>query len=174
MGEVWHKVLDHVHVGEGADLGHLARVGDPGGAGQAVQPTCPLKGQCHEIIYIGTPVLLHPYKGSAYRFRPPISVVLCFVHVCFVQVTILDIVWRSRRAEAFRCVHFSSDIYCEIQEGVKSMEKCARHTRASGAPHVVTWTKEAWITHQNTYISNSIILPLETDPTVKLSTLKME
>ena len=49
----------------------------------------------------------------------------CFVHVCFVQVTILNIVWRSRHADAPRCAHFSSDICCVIQEGVITEEKCA-------------------------------------------------
>ena len=39
------------------------------------------------------------------------SVWWCFVHVCLVQVTILNIVWRSRRAEAPRCAQFSTDRY---------------------------------------------------------------
>ena len=49
----------------------------------------------------------------------------CFVHVFFVQVTILNIVWRSRHADVFQCAHFSTDICSVIQEGVKSIEKCA-------------------------------------------------
>jgi hypothetical protein len=38
--QVWHKVLDDVHVGEGADFDHLARALDVGDAGQGVHPTC--------------------------------------------------------------------------------------------------------------------------------------
>ena len=69
---------------------------------------------------------------------------LCyFVHVFFVQVTILNFVRRSRRAEAPRCAQFSIDICCVIQEGVITVEKCA-HRGALGAPHVVTWTKQTW------------------------------
>ena len=50
----------------------------------------------------------------------------CFVHVCFVQVTILKLVWRSRRADAHWCVHFPTDICSVIQEGEITVEKNAR------------------------------------------------
>jgi len=33
------------------------------------------------------------------------------IHVCFVQVTILNIAWRSRHAHAPRCAHFPIDIW---------------------------------------------------------------
>ena len=46
-----------------------------------------------------------------------IPVLWCFVHVCFVQVTILKLVWRSRRADAPRWAHFPTDICSVIQEG---------------------------------------------------------
>ena len=69
------------------------------------------------------------------------AVKLCFVHVCFVQVTIVNIVWPFRRADAPWNAHFySSDICCVIQEGLLTVENCA-HRGASGAPHVVTRTK---------------------------------
>ena len=41
------------------------------------------------------------------------------IHVCFVQVTIWNIFWRSRHSHAPRCAHFPTDICCLIQEGVK-------------------------------------------------------
>ena len=53
-----------------------------------------------------------------------------FVHVCFVQVTILKLVWRSRVADTPRCATFPTDICSVIQEGVLTVEKCA-HQGAS-------------------------------------------
>jgi len=49
---------------------------------------------------------------------------------CFVQVTILNVVWCSQRTDAPWCAHFSTDICCVIQEGVITVEKCA-HRGAS-------------------------------------------
>ena len=37
-------------------------------------------------------------------------------------MTILKIVWPSRRADPPRCAHFSTDICCVIQEGVIRVE----------------------------------------------------
>jgi len=74
------------------------------------------------------------------------------IHVCFVQVTILNIVWRSRRADVPPCAHFSNNISWVIQEGVKWIEKCP-HRGASGVPHVVPWTKQTWIKRQCTLTS---------------------
>jgi len=51
-----------------------------------------------------------------------LGVLWCFVHICFVQVTILKLVRRSRRADAPRCAHFPIDICSVIQEG--KVEKC--------------------------------------------------
>ena len=39
-------------------------------------------------------------------------------------LTILNFVWRSRLADAPWCVHFSIDICCVIQEGVRTVGKC--------------------------------------------------
>ena len=61
------------------------------------------------------------------------KVLWCFIHVCFVQVTILNIVWCFRRTDAPRCTHFSTDTCWVIQEGVKSIEKCA-HWGVSARP----------------------------------------
>ena len=63
------------------------------------------------------------------KFKTAKGVVM-FVHVFFVQVTILNIAWRSQRADAPRCAHFSIDICCVIQEGVITVEKCV-HIGAS-------------------------------------------
>ena len=66
-------------------------------------------------------------------------VLWCFVHVCFVQVTILNIVWRSRLDDAPRCAHFSTDICCVIQEGVITVEKCAHQgTSAHWVRHTLS------------------------------------
>ena len=56
-----------------------------------------------------------PARQSAWSGRGgsmhEILVLGCFVHVCFVQVTILNIVWRSQCSDAARCAHFSIDIF---------------------------------------------------------------
>ena len=54
------------------------------------------------------------------------TVLQSFVHVCFVQVTFLNLVWRSRRANAPQCVHFPTDIRSVIQEGEITVEKCTQ------------------------------------------------
>ena len=53
-----------------------------------------------------------------------VSVKVCCIHVCFVQVTIWKLVWRSRRADAPRCALFPTDICSVIQEGEITVEKC--------------------------------------------------
>ena len=69
----------------------------------------------------------------------PILVQVCFVHVCFVQVTSLKIVWRSRGAGAPRCAHFPTDICSVIQEGVLTVEKCAHRGKSVGRePHTMS------------------------------------
>ena len=75
-------------------------------------------------------------KRFLFSWTPP-TVLWCFVHVCFVQVTILKLVWSSRRVDAPGCAHFPTDICSLIQEGVISVEKCAsahreRHTLSLG------------------------------------------
>jgi len=72
----------------------------------------------------------------------------------FVQVTVLTVVWRSRRADAPRCAHFPSDICSVIQEGACDNSRKARASRrvsASGAhalslgrnkQHVVPYAQE--------------------------------
>jgi len=54
----------------------------------------------------------------------------CFAHVCSVPVTILKLVWCSRRADEPWCTHFPSDICSVIQEGEITVEKCT-HPGAS-------------------------------------------
>ena len=61
-------------------------------------------------------------------FLPPntydrFSVLWCFVHICFVQVTILNIVWSSGHADVPPWAHFSTDNCFVIQEGVITVEK---------------------------------------------------
>jgi len=55
----------------------------------------------------------------------PFWVLWCFVHVCFVQVTIFKLVWRSCRADAPRGAHFPTGICSVIQEVEITVEKCA-------------------------------------------------
>ena len=52
-------------------------------------------------------------------------------------MTILKLVWSSRRVDAPGCAHFPTDICSLIQEGVITVEKCAsahreRHTLSLG------------------------------------------
>ena len=66
-------------------------------------------------------------------------VLWCFVHVCFVQVTILKLVWCSRCAGAPRCAPFPTDICSVIPEGVLTVEKCAhRSASARREPHTLS------------------------------------
>jgi len=58
------------------------------------------------------------------------TVLWCFLHVCLVQVTILKLVWRSRRSDVPRCAHFPTDICSLIKEGEITLEKCT-HRGAS-------------------------------------------
>ena len=89
------------------------------------------------------------------------TVLWCFVHVCFVQETIFNIVWCSRCADAPRCAYFPTDIFSVIQEGVKSKEKCtyqgasARRERQTMFK-IVSWTKQTWTKHHNTVFCESI------------------
>ena len=69
----------------------------------------------------------------------PFWVLWCFVHVCFAQVTILKLVWRSRLADAPRCAHFPTDICAVIQEGEITVAKCAqRGASAHQEPHTLS------------------------------------
>ena len=77
------------------------------------------------------------------------------INVCFVQVTILNIIWRSRCADVPWCAHFPNYISWVIQEGVKWIEKCA-HRGASARWErltmfkIVTWTKQTCTKYHNT------------------------
>ena len=67
----------------------------------------------------------------------------CFFHVCFVQVTILYIVWHSRAL--FYWYLFCGPGRCEINRKLSAL----RRISASGAPIVVTWTKQTLTKHHN-------------------------
>ena len=82
------------------------------------------------------PLPLFLGSHGSYFFK---SVLCCVVHVCFVQVTLLSIVWRSRHADAPRCVQFSIDICCAIQEGVITVpikESAPRRVRSATRCHL--------------------------------------
>ena len=72
---------------------------------------------------------------------PDYMVLGCFVHVCFVQVTILNIVWRL---DAPRCAHFSTDICCVLQEGVITVEKCAHCHLDETNMEIITVRRNQW------------------------------
>jgi len=68
--------------------------------------------------------VIHMYKLICYLSYIYLVGVVMFCPCFFVQVTILKLVWRSRRADAPRCAHFSTDICSVIQEGEMTVEKC--------------------------------------------------
>ena len=79
------------------------------------------------------------------------SVLWCFVHVCFVQVTILNIVWRSWLADVPRWDHWY--LLCDPRRCDNSRKVCApRRVSLSGAWCLMSlaWTKQTWIKHHNT------------------------
>ena len=43
-------------------------------------------------------------------------------------------------------------LHFEIISGPKQMMYCIQTYTASGAPHIVTWTKQTWIKHQCTLV----------------------
>ena len=70
------------------------------------------------------------------------GVLRCFVHVCFVQVTILKLVWCSRHADVPQCAHFPTDICSVIQEGEITEEKCMhRGASANQERHTLSRNK---------------------------------
>ena len=64
------------------------------------------------------------WNKNLWNFSEMSPVLWCFVHVCFVHVTNLKLVWRSRHADAPRCTHFPTDICSVIQEGEISATRC--------------------------------------------------
>ena len=86
------------------------------------------------------------------------SVLWCFVHVCFVQVKILKLVWCSRRADAPRCAHFSTVISPSRITEQMTVGKCAHrgtsaHRERQTSFKIFTWTKQTWTKHHNTSIT---------------------
>ena len=106
------------------------------------------------LIFIFPPP--HRYRTSSmyiYTEITVLSVLWCFVHVCFVQVTILKLVWRSWRADAPRALS-SWYLFCDPRRWDNSRKvRAPRGVSASGAPHVVTCTKQTWTEHQCTVLS---------------------
>jgi len=79
------------------------------------------------------------------------SVFRCFAHVCFVQVTILKLVWRNRRALSYWY------LFCDPRRWDNSRKvRAPRRVSTLGAPHLVTWTKQTW-TKQQCTASSSIL-----------------
>ena len=75
------------------------------------------------------------------QINTQLAVLWCFVHVCFVQVTILKLVWRSRRASAQALSYWY--LFCDPKRWDNSRKLHApRRVSTSGAPQVVTWTKQ--------------------------------
>ena len=79
-------------------------------------------------------------------------VLWCFVHVCFVQndnfehCLALPIRWRA----LVRTLYYWY-LVCDPRKCDNSRKVCTpRRVSASGAPHVVPWTKQTWIKHHNT------------------------
>ena len=71
--------------------------------------------------------------------KVPLNQIKIGVHVCFVQVKILKLVWRSGRPDAPQCVHFPTDICSVIQEGEIKVEKCVhRGTSARRERHTLS------------------------------------
>ena len=70
-----------------------------------------------------------------------------------------DNVWRSRHADAPRCMHFSTVISPSWITEQISVGKCAhrgasaRRKRQSSFK-IVTWTKQTWTKHHNTSFSS--------------------
>ena len=80
----------------------------------------------HEVVCLHRPWHMH-HRFAFHLFFVYVAswpdmnlwVLWCFVHVCFVQVTILKLVWPSQCADMPRCMHFPTDICSVIQEGEK-------------------------------------------------------
>ena len=69
-----------------------------------------------------------------------------------------DNVWRSRRADAPRCAHFSIVITPSWITQWVSVGKCAHrgsstHPESQNFFKIVTWPKQTWTKHHNTCIS---------------------
>ena len=66
-----------------------------------------------------------------------------------------DNLWRSRRADASRCTHFSTVISPSCITEQISVGKCANrgesaHRECQTSFKIVTWTKQTWTKHHNT------------------------
>ena len=96
-----------------------------------------LSGRCSKNLGSSQPVYYCNFSLSL-NWNSHIRVLWCFVHVCFVQVTILELVWRSRCANPPRCANFSTDICSVIQEGEITVEKCAHRGASAGREHITT------------------------------------
>ena len=103
-----------------------------------------------------------------------IKVHWCFIHVCFVYVTIWNIVWHSGRAHAPRCTHFPTDICCLIQEGVKWIKKSGHTTRRATHCHLDKTNMDKTSMHVYTvgcrerYVDITSTSGMSTDSKVKL------
>ena len=101
----------------------------------------------------------HPtgWRRGHFQVQVFFWVLWCFVHVCFVQVTIVNIVWRSRQT-LVRAL-FYLYLFCDPRKCDNSMKvRAPRRVSASGAPHVVTWPKQTWIKHHNTDEHNNCLI----------------
>ena len=80
-----------------------------------------------------------PRRQDSLKQNPKNGVVMFCPCFFVVQVTILKLGWRSRRANVPRCVHFPTDICSVIQEGEIAVEKCAhRGTLARREHHTLS------------------------------------
>ena len=76
-----------------------------------------------------------------------------------------DNVWRSRRADAPRCAHFSTVISPSWITEQISVGKCAhqgasQHQERQTSFKIVTWTKQTWTKHHNTDLSTKNLMRL--------------
>ena len=95
------------------------------------------------------------------KWKPePFLVHWWIVHVCFVQVTIWNIVYRSwrRSRSLMRALSYwyliSDARRCEINRKVRA----PRRVSMSGVPHIVTWIKQTWIKRQWTIKGDRLLI----------------
>ena len=86
--------------------------GSPGWGSRSAPPGSNQKGTLRPLNILSLDLLFGLSLKLSKRFG-----VLMFCPCFFVQVTILKLVWCSRRADAPRCAHFPTYICSVIQEG---------------------------------------------------------
>ena len=85
----------------------------------------------------------------------------CTVGMSMFVLSYSDNVWRSRRANAPRCAHFSLVISPSWITEQISAGKCAQRGASARREHqtmfkIVTWSKQTWTKHHNTQKESNI------------------